>query len=490
MVWLAIGLMIPGQQKEPSIEIYAGPELNMANNIQVPEIIGHDETGFYCYSFDYREAIEFLDTRFRTVRRKYIDLSYGSKMKTLEGLFHFHDSIYLFTSYEKYSSVQLFVETIDKKTLTQNRDERLLMEVRNMAGWTAEFGFKLSRLHDYLLVFSRQDVMTKKIQDLHFELYGKGMTLLWETDQRIIYRGRRPRESILEVSDRGDVFLMNLLDDQGIRSLWQEIKNRYTLVAITDNGANTRAYTLNLPELYIRGVQIEPGGRYDLSCAGFYSPTHNRSMIDGIFYFDLDNKTGVYRNQKLHEFEPWFISEAIPGKMKNEPEELFDFKARQLIQRTNGDMIFIAEIEFDQQYETYRNIMLASIEPGGALHWKRIIPKNQGIDRHSPINYSSYSVHAQWNRDPVHLVFNDHIKNGEWPRSKKLKSFHPHERSNLKVVSVGPRGEISSQIVQQKNKRKMKTPIPLQYYDMLDNRMVIPAHRLKRYNYLKLSFNE
>ncbi len=483
-------LPVSAQQAGGPIDLYIGPELNMANNIQVPVIFGHDETGYYAYSFDYRPAVEYLDTKFRSVRRKYIDLNPGLRQRNLLGLFHFHDSIYLFTSEQRIKRMLLYVETIDKETLLQNGDERLLMDVRNLSGWGAEFGLHLSRQKSKLLVYSRLDVLNRNIQDLHFELYGEGMTLEWEADQRILYPERRPRESIVKVSEEGDVFIMSLLDDQKLSSLWNETKNRYHLVAVTGKGAYNNSYAFELPGLYIRGVQIEPGGDHDLSCAGFYSPTHFRGMVDGLFYLELDNKNAVFRNQRLYEMEPWFLAEAIAGVQKKEPEEMFSFMARQLIRRDNGDLVFLAENEFDMHYDTYQNIIAASFSPGGTLNWKRVIPKRQDIDRSSPFNHSSYSVHSPWNSNQTYLIFNDDNKNGKWPAEESIKAFHPNDRANLKIIGIGPAGELSSSIVYRKAKKRMKTPIPLQYYDLLNNEMVIPAMRYKRYNYMKLRFNE
>jgi hypothetical protein len=292
------------------------------------------------------------------------------------------------------------------------------------------------------------------------------------------------------VSEEGDAFILSLKDEQGLRSLWQEIKNRYTLVAVTGNGQHVHAYTLNLPELYIRGVQIEPGGQYDLSIAGFYSPTHSRSMIDGMFYIDLDNRDGVYRNQKLTEFEPWFLQEAISGVRDKNAEEMFDYRANQLIRRNNGDLVFVAENQFAQTYNTYLNILVVNFNRGGTEKWKRIIPKSQGIDRTQALNYSSYSVHAPWYTDKIYLVYNDHPKNPVWPDEEKIRSFHPNDKARLKVVGVGPMGELSSEYVYNKTRKKMKTPLPLNYYDPRNQQMIIPSSRLKRFSFLKLTFNE
>lgn len=487
---LGFVLSVSAQQSNRSIDLYTGAELNMANNVQVPEIFGHDKNGYYAYSYDYRPAVEYLDKQFRSWRRQHLDLLSGLRGRELIGLFHFHDSIYMFTTEERMKRMLLFVETIDKKTLKQNEDDRIVMDVSNLAGWGSDFGMHLSRKEEKLLVYSRLDVLSRNIQDIHLLLFGKGLELEWEAEQRIIYPGRPPRRSIIKVSDESDVFFISLLDDQNLRSLWEETKNRYHMVAVTENGNYVNTYSLELPELYIRGVQIEPDVGHKLVCTGFYSPTHFRSMVDGIFYFELDNRNGVFINQRMYEFEPWFLKEAIAGDPRKQPEELFDFRVRQLIRRKNGDFFMLAENQFDQNYDTYQNIIAASFSPGGRLNWTRTIPKRQNIDPSLNFNYSSYSVHAPWNTDRIYLIFNDSHKNEFLPPEDRLKPFHPNEKSILRVVSLGTMGEMTRSIIYRKTKKRMKTPLPLQNYDMLTNEMIIPLLRMKRYNYLKLTLNE
>jgi len=487
---LVFFLPAKAQQFGSHTDIFFGEDMSLGNDVIIPEIFGHDENNYYTYSFDYREGIQLLNSEFLLVREEYLDLMNGLRNRTLLALFHFHGEIYMFTSEQRIKRMLLYVETIDKKTLLQNGDERLLMDVQNLAGWATEFGFKISRQENKLLVFSRLDVLSRHVQDLHFELYGEGLTLEWEADQRITYPQRPPRESIVKVSEEGNVYIISLQDDQKIKSLWNTTKNRYHLIAVTEMGQNANTYLLDFPNLYIRGIQIEPGIDHDLSLAGFYSPTHFRAMVDGVFYMELDNETGQFRNQRFYEFEPWFLKEAISPQPKKPPEEMFYFEARYLIRRDNGDFIFLAENEFDQTYDTYRNIMAASFSPGGTLNWKRVIPKMQSIDPNIPRNYSSFSVHAPWLSEITYLVFNDDNKNGEWASGDKLKSFNPNDKANLKIVGIGPAGELTSSIIYIKSRRRMKTPVPLQYYDLLNNEMVIPSIRYKKYNYLKITFNE
>jgi hypothetical protein len=481
---------VTAQPAGDSVETFTGAELNLGNYIRIPELFGHDKKGYYAHTFDYRDGIEFLDTGFHSVKHEYLDLTNGLRERTLLALVYFHDSIYMFTSEERFKRMLLYVETIDKETLLQNGDERLVMDVENLSGWMSDFGLQLSRQEKKLLVFSRLDVLSKKMQDLHFIVFGEGLSVEWEADQRIMYSDRRPRESIIKVNEEGDVFIMSLLDDQKLKSLWNETKNRYHLVAVTEKGKYNHTYYIDFPNLYIRGIQIEPGPDHSLSCVGFHSPTYFRGMINGMFYMKLDNAAARFTIERFYEFEPWFLTEAIAHNPKKEPEEMFDFRVRQLIKRNNGNFIFLAENEFDQTYDTYQNVIAACFSPAGNLEWARVVQKRQGIDQNNPVNYSSYSVQAPWYTDKIFLVFNDDNSNGQWPSEDRIKSFHPNDRANLKIVGIGPSGELSSQIIYSKTRKRMKTPVPLGYYDMLNNEMVIPMLRYKKYNYMKIGFSE
>lgn len=487
LTWL---VPLAGQALKEAVSVHVGPELNLGRDIKIPEIFGHDESGYYAHTFDYRDGVEFFDRELNSVRKEYLDLVEGLRERTLLALFHFHDSLYMFTSEQRVKRMILYVETIDKETMLQNGDRRVVMNVPHLSGWFAEFGFKLSRQEQKLLVFSRTDVLSRRVQDLHFILFGKGLTPEWEADQRVNYPRRTPRESVVKVNEEGDVFIISLQDEQRLSSLWHITKNRYRMYAITDRGRVNKTYVLDFPNIYIRDVEIEPGEGHLVSLAGFYSPTYYRAMVDGVFYMELDNESGQFLNTRFHEFEPWFMEEAIPNNPRKPPDELFWYEIRHFIRRNNGDAILIAENEFDQTYDTYMNIIVMSFSPGGNLNWKRVIPKRQAIDPHQPLNYSSFQVHAPWYTDRVHLVFNDDNKNGVWPEGKKLKVFNPNDRANLKVVSVGPIGEISSSIIYRKSRRRMKTPVPLASYNLLNQEMIIPRIRYNRYEFMKIGFNE
>ncbi len=478
------------QQANKSIIVEQSSELSLGNDLVVPGIFGHDENAYFAYAYDYRPYIEFLDKNFELKRRMPLNLNENFRRRNLIGLCHFHDTIYVFSTEEHLKSMLLFVETIDKKTMRKNNDDRLLMLIPNQKGWVSSFGYYLSRQQDKLLIYSRLDVLSRNIQDVRLQMYGEGFKLEWEAEQKIVYPMSPPRKSIIKVSDEGDAYFISLLDDQNLRSLWDGVRNRYHMVAVTENGKIVNSYSLSFPEQYIRGVMIEPADNHQLICAGFYSPTHFRGNIDGIFYFRLDNSSGEFLDQTMYEFEPWFLKEAIAEKSRKDPGELFEFRVRQLIRRNNGDFVMIAENQYDQDYDTYQNIIAFNLSPLGALNWTRVIHKRQNIDKSLRLNYSSYGIHAPKESDKIHIIFNDRDKNEFLEPGERLKAFYPNGNTNLKVVGLGANGEMSTNIIYQKANRRMKTPIPLQTYDKLNNEMVIPILRLKRYNYLNVTFTE
>ena len=484
-----LGALLPGDlSMQEGITLVQGEEIIIPTSMEIPRIFGRDESGYFALGRDHRYYLEHFNNDFKSTVKNYLILHRGLRTRDLEAIFYFQGKIYIFSSELRFSKKILYVQTIDKNNLRQFDDEKQVMEIEHLKGWFAYFHFRLSRKEDKLLVYSQRDAYRQNIQDLYFHMYGKDLTLEWERGERVTYERRSPRKSTVKVSDEGNVFIMSLLDDQNLMSLLNVVKNRYFLLALTDSGRTVNHYYVDFPNLYIRGLQIEPGKNHDLSCVGFYSPSHYRESIDGMFYFTVNNRGNQIKNLRFHEIEPYFLKEAMNRREKNESEEIFSFRIKHLILRDNGDFIMLAEHEYDQTYDTYMNIIAASFSPGGTLNWKRIIPKRQNFDPKYEINHCSYAVHAPWYGNPVYLLFNDNPRNRDWPSGRKIYSFGHNDKAVLKSVEIGPSGELSSSILYRKNRRRMKTPLPLAYYDPLNDDMILPFIRYRKLSFYKITF--
>lgn len=466
-----------------------GEDMVIPTSMEIPRIFGRDETGYYALGRDHRYYLEHFDHNFRSTELHYLTLNKLAQQRDLEAVFYFHDKIYVFSSQQRFRKMVLYVQTVDKTSLRQFDDEQVVMEIEHLKGWFTDFHFHISRKEEKLLVYSQLDALSRNIQDLYFRMYGENLELEWEQSERIAYDRRPPRESSVKVDDEGNVFIISLLDQQNLLSLFRETKNRYLLVALTDSGRTVNKYPIDYPDLYIRGVQVEPGRDHDASVVGFYSPSHFNTHIDGIFYFEVNNRENRIENQRFHEIERHFLSEVMNLDRERDPEEMFSFDLRHLILREDGTMIMLAENNYyEQNFDNVLNIMAAGFSPGGELKWKMVIPKRQSYDPRDGYNYTSYGLHAPWYGNRVDLVFNDNPMNGDWPSGEKIYGFNPNNKAILKTVGIGTSGELTTAVIYHKKRRRMKTPIPLSFYDPLDDDMVIPAMRYRKLSFFRISF--
>lgn len=491
IILLCILRPLSGQVFTQPVELFQGEPMDMPSTSEIPTIFGHDETGYYALTYHYDYVIEHYDPELTFTHKNELDFRYGWwRKRELQAVYHFHDKIYLFTLEHRIGRRMLYVETVNKSTLEQNRDDKLILNVRNLRGYAAEFHFESSRQDQKLLVYSQLDVHSRHISDLNLIMLGKDLEIIWEHTERILFEDRPAGKDVVKVSENGNAFLLSIVRDEKLAGFFYTLTSKYILLAITENGENAHQYPIYFPRHYIRGIQIEPGLDHDVSCVGFYSPTSNINATDGIFYLSLNNRLKELSKPRFYEFEEWFLKDAMQQKSSRDPKQLYHFSLDRLILQKNGDFLLLAENKRRLTYDTYRNILAASISPGGILKWKKLILKYQHDDLLKPRNYASYCVLAPYQYNKVYLIFNDHPKNRQWPDEDKIHTFDEQGKMILKVVGIDTDGILSSSILYEKTENAMKTPLPLHHYVKLNNEIIIPAISWNEFSYFKIRVNE
>lgn len=506
---LLIAALIPLSAWTQPLEITSSEFDFNPGSTTIHKIFGHDAENYFVlkyYGGQYH--LEKLDRNLNFLREEPLKLYEGIKTYDLETIVHFHGELYLFASHRRFAETDLLCRKIDKETLLPATEFNVLATVKFIRGNWPDFHFVLSRHETKLMIAGQIKLTWEKVLHNEFYVFDKGLELLWGKKDYYNFTGQGPRESKFVVDEQGNVSILSLTKRESLISVFQDIKNSYVIHRYTDEGKTFHEYPLTLENRYIRGLKIMGGEHGELICAGLYSELV-RAGVGGTFFFKIDPENGIIYDNRSEAFNADMLSVLMDMK---EPmmtqEELMKYRLTDLILRSNGHILLIAEQLFEQNYNTYNNLIVTCFDTTGQVYWSQVVPKRQDFDVRYLVqheeevgdyrdfiketgmiheyveNYCSYALIAPLNGNDITLVYNEHIRNLE--PGEKQRNFSNPRKSYLAAVHISESGALTKYTLQPW-KRKLLYPEPMRYYDTLGETIIVPAFKGRKFNYYKIT---
>ena len=461
-----------------SIKATWGKEFKAAKSSTMIDVVGYDNTGFYALTRKFSAfnsyTLEHFDQEMNLTKSVKLELlRQGVSYEAYEKIIQVNNELFLFTSLidNRSKSSTLYVKQIDKSALVPEKTGEKLMSMEYRGPRRAgegDFIVKLSRDSTNVLVVNMLPYKAGDPEKFGFHVYDASMKLQWQQDVILPHKDDMFEIKSFKVSNTGNVYLLGKLYNKGHREKRNgEANYSYRIFSYSPDNREGKEYSIALEDRFLRDMQLAVEDDGDLICAGFYSERGTMS-IRGTYFLTVDAASSEIKTKSFKEFSIDFITQYMKdGKaeqMKRKEErggdvELYDYDLSDIILRTDGGAVLVAEqfyaktytyttpiggqSQLQQQASTYyyyNDIIAVNIGADGVIEWAAKIPKHQVS---SDVGfYSSYALAVV--RDKMYFVFNDDPENAGYDGSEKLKSFSGRDPVVM-VVQLDSKGEVTRQ---------------------------------------------
>ncbi len=448
---LGISAETIGQTQAPGT-IDWGNNYRQPNKTAATKIIGITGDGFYMLREKVLRTpnakpkvwVEYFTKDMKLQRSEELDLKYQRKQRDFEDVIMLNRKLYLLTTFNNTAKKKnfLFKQEVNSRTLAPSKNLDMIgeTEARNKAV-EGSFSFRLSSDSSRLLIFNDLPFEKKNPKRFGFRVFDENFSLLWQKNISLPYPDDQFTVEEYRVDSKGNVFLLGVLYKDGAK--WRRRGNpsyQYVLLSYLDKGEKVDEYRFDLENKFITDLTFRIARDSTLVFSGFYSEKGTYS-IKGVYFFHLQPHTGQMSNQNAapldFDFLTAFMSDrkkekARQAEMKkdvNKAPELYDYSLDELILRSDGGAVLVAEQFYvDVQefpyytpsayggyyrysqvyYYNYNDIIVINIRPNGEIEWSARIPKWQET-RNDGGYYSSYAMANV--RDKLYFVYNDNSHN-------------------------------------------------------------------------------
>ena len=394
----------------------------------------------------------------------------------------------------------LFMETFDMETLKSLGQPKKIAEsnMKNRGNYGA-FSLAESRDKSKFMLYDSDIYDRGENEKFTVRVYNDDMQLLWNKKITIPYEDKLFEIENYRVDNFGNAYILGIEYKDKLRTRRRGKPNyQYKILSYKNGGEDFKEYTVELDDKFITDLNFRIADNEDIICAGFYSDKGTLS-IKGTYFLSVDAKSGKIKKNGIKQFDTEFLSGFMSEvKAKKGNKELYRFSIDQIILRSDGGALLIAEQFYIREvsrynqatgfydytyYYYYNDIIVINIKPDMSIEWATKIPKRQ-VTTNDGGHFSSYAYAIQGGQ--IHLIYNDNVKNVTKNNPSKTFAFNG-KRSVVVQATINKDGELSRKLVSSNKAEKILTR-PKSCEQIADDEMIIYGELRKYYKIGAISF--
>ncbi len=445
---LLLGLLnityVQGQRDNVPATITWGEELKEPANTFISKMVSAGPWGFNILRLRQGSLVagdqiflERYDDRMRLKKSQKINLKYKNKNREFEDLVKIGGQLYMFTSFNNQAKKKnyLFYQKISSRLMPSKNLVKIgEIDTRNKYK-EGSFDLSLSRDSSKVLIYNQLPYQKNEPERFSLRVFDDELQELWTKDITLPYNDDVFEIEEYRVDKDGNVYLLGVVYQERNR-----VKRRgqptygYTVLAYLNGGTETQEYRIELGDKFITDLTFRVANDGNLVCSGFYSERGTVST-KGTYFLRMNAKTKEIYNVNFKAFDFDFLTFNMTNGQKRRAErneregdenrapELYRFSLDELIMRTDGGAVLVAEqyYVYEQSYFSYwdrstrfnyfyhyNDILVINIKPTGEIEWASRIPKRQETMNDGGY-YSSYAMATV--KDRFYFIYNDNPRN-------------------------------------------------------------------------------
>lgn len=465
LVFFSINLFVNAQA--PDIVVDWGPVMK-AKEVDFDRIVGTYDGNFYTFGTPTHTGM------FRTVsallsKREYNVSCYGMKdhrlkyKKVMED-FEYKGKNAVFQKAmitPKGEVVMYFVAfngKDDKKyliTRTMDADGRfskpeVLTTIDTKRRSEGDFQIQTSKDSTLLMIYIDPPYERKEDEKFEVLVMDRDHKLLWEKSVVLPYTDKYFSVKDVTITNKGDIFVLGFSEPdkkKGEKRKRKASNEDWKLYRLAQGEESITEYDLDLDDQFVKSASIASDfGDGKMAIAGFYTDDR-RGGVGGSFFYTIDQQSLEPVTTSLQEFDKTFLANFMSERRAEKGKDLYNFRFRDFIRRSDGGAIVVAEQYYVVVTTTtsangvtttnytyhYNDLIVLNINPDGNIEWASHVPKQQ-VSSNDGGYYSSYLLIVE--KERLHFIYNDHRKNADrLARGKKIKTMG-NVRKAMAVIST------------------------------------------------------